>query len=419
MERLVFHVDVNSAFLAWEAARRVAAGEPDMRLIPACISGDPTKRTSVVLAKSIPAKKLGIRTGEPISMALRKCPQLVIAPPDFALYERNSHAFMDICRRYTPTLEKYSIDECFLDMSGTGLLYPDPVAIAREIKDTIRDTLGFTVNVGIGPNKLLAKTAGDFEKPDKVHTLFYHEMAEKFWTLPVGELISVGHNTADKLQRARIRTVGELAVYPLPSLQALSGVKMGQQLHDYANGVDPSPVQAEAAEAKGYSVSTTLEDDVTSHEAAHRLLLCLADSVALRMRADGVQAGCIAVTVRYRDFKNRSHQCTLEAPTDVTAEIYETAQRLFNELWDGHTPLRLLGVALTDLSREENGQLSFFTDEKHERGRKLDKAMDAIRERYGVDMISRASQFQSDSSRVGRKYRAHMENKRDKDPEKP
>lgn len=177
MERLIFHVDVNSAYLSWEAARRVAAGESDIRLIPAAIGGDRDKRTGVILAKSIPAKKYGVQTGEPVAMALRKCPDLLLAKPDFTLYERNSRAFMDICRTFAPVVEKYSIDECFLDMTGTGAIYPDPIAAAHELKDTIRDTLGFTVNVGIGANKLLAKMASDFEKPDRCTPSFRRRSA--------------------------------------------------------------------------------------------------------------------------------------------------------------------------------------------------------------------------------------------------
>ena len=184
-ERLIFHIDVNSAFLSWEAARRVAAGGDDLRLVPSAVGGDRNNRTGVIVAKSIPAKKYGVTTGEPVGMALRKCPQLILVRPDFRLYEKNSKAFMDICRKYAPVVEKYSIDECFLDMTGTGLLYPDPIAAAHMIKDEIRDTLGFTVNVGIAPNKLLAKMASDFEKPDKVHTLFQDEIASKMWPLPV------------------------------------------------------------------------------------------------------------------------------------------------------------------------------------------------------------------------------------------
>ena len=168
MERLIFHVDVNSAFLSWEATRRVSQGEPDIRLIPSAIGGDREKRTGVILAKSIPAKKYGIKTGEPVAMALRKCPDLFLARPDFKLYEQSSKAFMDICREIAPVVEKVSIDECFLDMTGTHRIYPDPVAIAHTIRNRIRSELGFTVNVGIGNCKLLAKMASDCEKPDKV-----------------------------------------------------------------------------------------------------------------------------------------------------------------------------------------------------------------------------------------------------------
>lgn len=212
MQRLIFHIDVNSAFLSWEAAERVRRGEPDLRLIPSAIGGDPMQRTGIILAKSIPAKKFGVKTGEPTGSALRKCPQLYIAKPDFSLYIRNSEAFMNICREYTPTVEKFSIDECFLDMTGMERVYPDLIATAHEIKDRIKRELGFTVNVGVGNNKFLAKMASDFEKPDKVHTLFSNEIEQKMWGLPVSELFGVGKATAEKLQAGTyIMTIGELA----------------------------------------------------------------------------------------------------------------------------------------------------------------------------------------------------------------
>lgn len=410
MERLIFHIDVNSAFLSWEAARRVAEGLPDLREIPAAIGGDPEKRTGVVLAKSIPAKKYGVKTGEPLSAALRKCPDLVLARPDFRLYEKNSRAFMDICRSYAPVVEKASIDECFCDMSGTGYLYPDPIATAHEIKDVIRDTLGFTVNVGISRNKLLAKMASDFEKPDKVHTLFPEEIEQKMWPLPVGELFTVGGNTAVKLRRAHIETIGDLAKMPLTSVQAIVGMKFGQQLHNYANGINDSAVVEEPDEAKGYSISTTLEEDVTDTETANRILLALADSVSARMRADEAQCSCVAVTIRGNDFKNKSHQRQLYSPTDVTTEIYEVSKSLFAELWDKRLPLRLLGISLTNLSRDGEAQMSLFDDGDKERARKIDKAVDAIRGKFGSDMIQRGSAMES-SARVGRKYKAQMESK--------
>lgn len=411
-DRLIFHVDVNSAFLSWTATKMVAEGGPDIRLVPSCVGGDPAKRTSIVTAKSIPAKKYGIRTGEPVSLALRKCPQLLIVPSDFRLYETYSHAFMDLCRQYAPVVEKFSIDECFLDMTGTWRLYPDPVATAHEIKDRIRDTLGFTVNIGIGPNRLLAKMAGDFEKPDKVHTLFQEELPAKLWPLPVGELFGVGESTVRALEKISVRTIGDLAACSERLLQSVAGNKLGHQLHAYANGLDDSPVTAEAPEAKGYNVSTTLEENVTTFEEAHRILLELADSVTARMRADGARAGCVGVTIRSTEFKNQSHQRKLEEATDVTSEVFSVAETLFRELWDKRTPLRLLGLSLTSLSHGENEQLSLFQDERREREKKMDQTVDLLRGRFGADIIRRGSVLDS-STGIGRKYKAHLENQRE------
>lgn len=414
MSRLIFHVDVNSAFLSWESARRVSEGKADLRLIPSAVGGDPESRTGVILAKSIPAKKYGVKTGEPISAALRKCPTLVLARPDFRLYESCSRAFMDICREYAPVVEKFSIDECFLDMTGTGLIFPDPIATAHEIKDKIRARLGFTVNIGIGENKLTAKMASDFEKPDKVHTLFASEIESKLWRLPVRELYSVGQSTAARLESAGISTIGALAKCDIDSICGLIGAKAGRQLHDYANGIDDSPVSAEVSAAKGYSVSTTLSEDITNRENALGVLLELTDSVCMRMRADGVLCTCAAVSLRTASFKNRSHQRSLDEATDITSEIYEIAKRLLDELWDGHTPLRLLGVALTGLTREQNIQLTLFPDEDAERQREksrlLDRTVDSIRSRYGSETIRRCTVCRSPLE-VGRKYKAQLENK--------
>ena len=411
MKRLIFHIDVNSAFLSWEAARRVSQGKDDIRKIPSAIGGDREKRTGVILAKSIPAKKYGIKTGEPVAMALRKCPDLFLARPDFRLYEQSSKAFMDIVRSYAPVVEKYSIDECFADFSGTQNVYPDPIALAHTIKDRIRDELSFTVNVGIGDCKLLAKMASDFEKPDKVHTLFLSEIQVKMWPLPVRELFTVGASTAEKLEKARIRTIGDLANTDLSRVQKLVGMKLGQQIHDYANGIDPSPVLVAPEEAKGYSISTTLEEDVVTTEQARAVLLALSDSVTARMRADGVKAYCVAVSIRSNDFKTRSHQKKLADPTDISREVYQLSKQLFSELWDGHTPLRLLGVSLTDITHEDSAQLSLFSDEARERARRLDKATDAINGKYGAATIVRGSSVQSNLD-VGKKYRAQMELKK-------
>lgn len=411
MDRLIFHVDVNSAFLSWEAVKRIKQGLPDLREIPSCVGGDPKKRTGIVVAKSIPAKKYGVKTGEPVAMALRKCPELVCVPSDFELYVKCSRAFKDICSSYAPAMESFSIDEVFLDMSGTRLIYPDPEATAREIKDKIHRELGFTVNIGISVNKLLAKMASDFEKPDKVHTLFPEEIPVKMWLLPVRELLSLGASSEKKLLEAGIRTIGDLARKSQTEIQRLLGEKTGRQLWQYANGIDDSPVKSQKDEAKGFSVETTFEEDIVSMEQALPILLSQCDVVAARMRREGKKCTCVAVSFRTLDFKNRSHQCRLENATDVTDEIYANIRRLFRESWKGQS-LRLLGVALTGLTEEEYTQMSLFEDAgERERRKKMDEALDSIRQKYGNDKITRAS-IMNVSSRIGRKAKAQMKNEK-------
>lgn len=407
-ERLIFHVDVNSAFLSWEAARRVKEGLPDLREIPSCIGGDPKSRRGIVVAKSIPAKKYGVTTGEPVALALRKCLDLVCVPGDFALFDRCSRAFKKICASYAPVMESFSIDEVFLDMSGTHLIYPDPVAAAYEIKDKIRDELGFTVNVGIGTNKLLAKMASDFEKPDKVHTLFPSEIPEKMWPLPVRDLLFLGKASEQKLLRAGIKTIGDMAKSDEAEIRQLLGDKNGRQLYRYANGIDDSPVRSEREEAKGYSAETTVEEDIVTYEQALSLLLAQCDVVAARMRRDGKKCSCVAVTYRTLDFKTRSHQKNFEDPTDVTEEIFAQVKKLLYECWKCE-PLRLIGVALTDLTSDEFRQMSLFENtEDREKQKKVDETIDDIRRRFGNGMIVRGSTITT-AGKVARKARAQLD----------
>lgn len=407
-ERLIFHVDVNSAFLSWEAARRVKEGLPDLREIPSCIGGDPKSRLGIVVAKSIPAKKYGVTTGEPVALALRKCPDLVCVPGDFALFDRCSRAFKKICASYAPVMESFSIDEVFLDMSGTHLIYPDPVAVAHEIKDKIRDELGFTVNVGIGTNKLLAKMASDFEKPDKVHTLFPSELPEKMWPLPVRDLLFLGKASEQKLLRAGIKTIGDMSKSDEAEIRQLLGDKNGRQLYRYANGIDDSPVRSEREEAKGYSAETTVEEDIVTYEQALSLLLAQCDVVAARMRRDGKKCSCVAVTYRTLDFKTRSHQKNFEDPTDVTEEIFAQVKKMLYECWKCE-PLRLIGVALTDLTSDEFRQMSLFENtEDREKQKKVDETIDDIRRRFGNGMIVRGSTI-STAGKVARKARAQLD----------
>ena len=412
-ERLIFHIDVNSAFLSWESARRVSQGLPDLREIPSCVGGDPKKRTGIVVAKSIPAKKYGIQTGEPVAMALRKCPNLVIVPSDFELYDKCSRAFKAICASFAPVMESFSIDEVFLDMTGTGQIYADPIATACEIKDRIYRELGFTVNVGISTNKLLAKMASDFEKPNKVHTLYPEEVPQKMWPLPVRDLLFLGKASEKKLIQNGIHTIGDLAQANEKEIQVLLGEKSGHQLYLSANGMDDSPVKAQRDEAKGISVETTFDEDIVSYEQIFPILLSQCDIVAARMRREGKKCNCVAVSFRTLEFKNKSHQRKLENPTDVTDEIYQNVKRLFQESWSGQ-PLRLIGVALTGLTEDSFVQMSLFEDpKKREQQKKLDEAMDNIRKKFGNDKISRASTMNV-SERIARKAKAQMENGREK-----
>ena len=383
-------------------------GLPDLREIPSCIGGDPKSRRGIVVAKSIPAKKYGVTTGEPVSMALRKCPELVCVPGDFALFETCSRAFKKICASYAPVMESFSIDEVFLDMSGTQKIYPDPVKLACEIKDRIREELGFTVNIGIGTNKLLAKMASDFEKPDKVHTLFPAEIPTKMWPLPVRDLLFLGKASEQKLIKAGIKTIGEMARYPETEIQRLLGEKTGHQLYEYANGRDDSPVRGEREEAKGYSAETTTEEDIVTYEQAFSLLLAQCDVVAARMRKDGKKCSCVSVTYRMLDFRTRSHQKKLGNPTDVTEEIFVQVKNLLRECWQCQ-PLRLIGVALTDLTSDDFRQMSLFENtENHEKQKKVDGVVDDIRKRFGNGMIVRGSTMNT-AGQVARKAKAQME----------
>ena len=275
---VIFHIDVNSAFLSWEAVYRLhhLGGKEDLREKVSAVGGDMAMRHGIILAKSIPAKKFHIKTGETILEAKQKCPELILVPPNYGLYEKCSKAFMDILRRYSPDVEQYSIDEAFVDMTGTEGLWGDPVTAAYRMKDQIRDTLGFTVNIGISENKLLAKMASDFQKPDRVHTLWHNEIEDKMWPLPVSELFFVGRATAKKLFNLGIHTIGELA-HADPHLLKVHLKKHGEVIWAFANGMDVSVVQSEASANKGYGNSTTIAFDVTDASTAKLVLLALAN----------------------------------------------------------------------------------------------------------------------------------------------
>ena len=380
MPRIIFHIDVNSAFLSWSAVKLVKEGQPDIRLVPSVVSGDPNDRRSIVTAASIPAKKLGIKVATPVSMAMRTCPQLVIVRGDWEWYKQCSEGFIAICRRYSPILQQFSIDECFIDMS-LRCLGKDPVAIATRLKDEIKSKLGFTVNVGIGSNKLLAKMASDFEKPDKVHTLWESEVQEKMWPLGVRDLLWVGKKTEERLTAYGIKTIGDLAKLGMGSLTRLVGQKFAVQLHENANGRDDSPVETEMQEAKSYSAERTFAKDLSDPKDIDRALFNVACIVAHRIRRDGFRASTVSMFVKYKDFSVVQKQCQTETPTDVTAVILNEARRLLSEAWDGVTPLRQVGLGVSKLTHETAEQMSLFEDPKMEYYRQWDREYDEQRSR--------------------------------------
>ncbi len=375
MRRIIFHIDVNSAFLSWTAVKMVNEGKSDIRMVPSVVSGDPSDRRSIITAASIPAKKLGIKTAQPVSMALRVCPSLVIVGGDWAWYKECSEGFISICRSYSPVLQQFSIDECFIDMSFRCKA-DNAVEVATRLKNEIKSKLGFTVNVGIGSNKLLAKMASDFEKPDKVHTLWENEVEEKMWPLGVRDLLWVGKKTEERLTSYGINTIGQLASLGIGSLTRLVGQKFAHQLHENANGRDDSPVETETAEAKSYSAERTFSKDLVEAKDIDKALFNVACIVAHRIRRDNFRASTVSMFVKYNDFTVAQKQCQTEQPTDVTAVILNEARRMLSEVWDGKTPIRQVGLGVSKLTHESAVQMSLFEDPKMEYYREWDMEYD-------------------------------------------
>lgn len=389
MNKTIFHIDVNSAFLSWSTAAIMKKGETlDLRTIPSAIGGDSNSRRGIILAKSIPAKKFGVTTGEPIVSALRKCPSLIVIPPDFQLYTHCSHQLFNLLSNYSDRLEVFSIDECFLDYTGMEKLFGAPEHAAFTIKERIKSELGFTVNIGIGPNKLLAKMAGELEKPDKVLTIYTHEIKEKLWPLPVSELFMVGRRTSPRLNHLGIYTVGQLANYDYNILER-EFKSYAQTLKNYANGVADEIIAPFGHKHvyKSISNSTTTARDVLKKEEAHKVLLALCENVGKRLRYHRQFANGISVTVKTNDFKVYSRQKQLNGSTDCTNTLYHCATEIFDAMWKKE-PLRHLGVSADKLSADCFYQLS-FSEEDREKHRKADAAIDTIKEKFGSTSIKR------------------------------
>lgn len=392
MDKIIYHVDVNSAFLSWEASYRVnILGEKtDLRDIPSVIGGDEKSRHGIVLAKSIPTKAYGIKTGEPLVSVRQKCPDIVIVPPNYPMYVEASKALMKLLREYSDDIHQYSIDESFCDMSGSSRLFGSPVIAAEMIKDRIKNELGFTVNIGVSENKLLAKMASDFTKPDRVHTLFVNEIEKKMWPLPVADLFYVGRRTEKRLHDFGIYTIGDLAkTDPL----WLKGVfkSHGILIWEFANGIaDQMDKVTLNPVNKGYGNSVTVPFDVKDADTAKIVLLSLTETVASRIRADHAFISVVAVSIVDFDFHYISKQMTLLSATDITRQIYKAACELFESMWD-YTPIRQLGVHTFKATKESMYQYSLFDEFDIDKEISLNKAIDSIRRRWGEDAIMRGS----------------------------
>ncbi len=386
VKRLIFHIDVNSAYLSWEAAYRLQHGEKiDLRRIPSVVGGDETKRHGIVLAKSIPAKKCGIKTGESLYSARQKCPNLTVVPPNYILYMKASNSMITLLKEYSPLVQRYSIDEVFMDVSH--IKNRDFLDIAYEIKERIKSELGFTVNIGISSNKLLAKMASDFEKPDKIHTLFPAEIQEKMWPLPVEKLFMVGPKTKKKLNGRGIFTIGQLAKLDREYIYSWLK-KPGIIIWEYANGIENSQVGNNSEAVKSIGNSTTTSYDVDNRKEAHMFLLALSEMVAMRARNIGKVGKVISISIKDEDFYSCSHQKKLDVATNSTKVIYETAKKLFDEIWDGK-PIRRFAVSISELHSDKFLQLSLLNKHK-EKEENLEKTIDKIRNKYGYNSIIRS-----------------------------
>lgn len=390
MAKVYFHVDVNSAFLSWSALKKLRAGETlDLRTVPSAVGGDEEKRHGVVLAKSGPAKKYGVRTGESLFSARLKCPELIVTPPDFDFYVQNSKALIAILQQYTPDVEQYSIDEAFLDMTGTEALFGPPLTVAHALRNRVREELGFTVNIGVAPNRLLAKMASDFEKPDKVHTLFPDEVPQKMWPLPVGALFGVGPSAAKRLNQCGMYTIGDLAQAERKVIVGLFGAR-GDTLWNYANGREADPVTKQTTRDNTYGNSVTLPQDLAKPEQADATLLALCDSVGRRLRADGKTARVVTVQLVDNAFRRTSHQRTLPDPTNSTDRLYEVALQLMRQMWPAR-PVRLVGVSAEKTGTDNFEQLDLFTDStRRQKQETLDRTADALRRKFGGAAVTRA-----------------------------
>lgn len=391
MERIIMHIDVNNAFLSWTAVDLLNQGAKyDIRSSYAVIGGDPKARKGIVLAKSTPCKKLGIHTAETLYEAKRKCPAVRIYPPNYQLYSSMSHKLFELLSKYSPDIEVASIDECYLDYGKVKKLYGDEIEFAYKLKDEIKNTLGFTVNIGIANNKLCAKMASDFSKPDKVHTLYQNEIIEKMHPLPIGELFGIGKKTTPKLEQLGIHTIGDLAHFDENILYKYFK-NQARAMIDMANGIDHNPVVSERVDPESISNEITLDHDITEISQLYPYLMSLSESVGIRLRRKNKYANVVCVVLKDNYFKRKSHQIKLDNATNITKEIYEISKRILQEMWKEEA-VRLIGVRLDKLTDNIVYQGSLFEDAStRHQDTQIETTIDQLKEKFGSKIITKAS----------------------------
>ncbi len=391
MERQILHVDVNNAFLSWTAVDMLNNGETlDIRQIPSVIGGDEAQRKGIVLAKSMKAKQFGIVTGETLYSARKKCPEIKIYMGKYNMYKIYSNKLYNLLLEYTDEIERFSIDECFLDLThflrGRKL-----IDIATEISKRVKKELQFTVNIGVANNKLLAKMASDFAKPDRVHTLYKEEIPTKMWVLPVSDLFMVGRKSIPKLERMGIKTIGDLANKDCKLLIKQFG-KHGQMMWEYANGIDNAEVVYKASQPKCIGNSVTFPNDIDNIEKLDEILLALTEQVTYRLRKYKLVANVVNVQIKTNEFKVSSHQRKIGISTSSSKIIYNIAKELLKQLYKGEY-IRLIGLQVSELSKKEETQISLFDVENNEKQEKIDEILDNIKQKYGYETITRAGKL--------------------------
>ena len=389
-ERIIFHIDVNNAFLSWSAILYLKDGyKKDIRDIPAVIGGSEKSRHGIVLAKSTPAKKLGIVTAEPIYQAKKKCKNLEVYPPDYKWYYKKSYELMNYLKQYSPLIEQFSVDECFLDMSGMDYIYKDYIKLAHNIKDEIKEKFGYTVNIGIGNNKLCAKMASDFEKPNKVHTLFKDEIAKKLWPLPVGDLFMVGKQSTKLLNSLGIKTVYDLSKYDEKKLKK-HFKNQTKHLKESALGIDNSKVTPRSNITTSISITETLPYDIDDEDKLKEVLFRQTEEVTRQLREQKQFAKTVAVIYKNSSFVSSSAQEKLSNPTDNTKTIYKKVINIFDKSYK-EEPIRLIGVRLADFTDTKEKQLSLFEEDEDVKDTEIQKTIDKINKKYGAASVITAS----------------------------